>query len=625
MKFVFSVLFSVLFFNAMAAEPMKVSSEIKTAKVYLRGALLSNSASAQVPAGKSALLFTGLSYDVLRESIRIKPEGCRILSVSLKKNYLDLELLSKEIQKLKDEQTKLSEYRKDKQDELTIYAEEKQMILTNKSIGGEDGVDPEQLKLMADFFRARLMDILSKEQAIRGDLAKTDKRMAELTRQINESAQKNIYPSSEIEVSIQADRAGTAKFEIEYFINEAGWFPSYDFRVTDLNSPLQMDYLASVYQNSGHDWKNLEITLSSTDPGANSGIPVVKPWYINQQNYRLSYDVLKPLAEQNKAKGIVTDQSGQPIPYAAVRVENSSVGTSTDFEGRFNLSVPPGTQRLIVSAIGYENQSVVLGNYELRVVLNEQTKMLESVVIASSGTSDIESRRQSAAPSPNKTDYKKEALKQISSNVNEGGTTVSIEYTLKEKQNIPSDGRPYSSQIMQREVLAGYRHEALPKLSKEAYLSLFIPEWEKLNLLEGEVNLYFGNAYSGKSVISLANLSDSLVFSMGKNPNLKISRNLLSQKTTGGGILPNKESAYRWETEIRNTGSGALSITITEPFPISVEKEIKVELAKELSGAQIDKDKGLLTWEITLQPGEQRKLEFGFSVTYPKALNMRFE
>ena len=154
---------------------------------------------------------------------------------------------------------------------------------------------------------------------------------------------------------------------------------------------------------------------------------------------------------------------------------------------------------------------------------------------------------------------------------------------------------------------------------------MFIPDWEKLNLLEGEVNLYFGNSYTGKSVVSLRELKDSLEFSMGKDPNVKIQRTLAYQKTTGGGVLPNKTSEYRWTTEIRNTGTMPVKLTLAEPFPISTEKEIKVDLAKELTGALVDKEKGLLTWELVLQPGEQKKLEFGFSVSYPKALNMRFD
>ena len=619
-----------------AAEPIKTPSEIKQATVYLKGAVLRNKATASLPAGRSSVLFTGLSYNIVRESIRIKPEGCRILSVSLSKNFMDLEAQNEKITKMRDELQKLLAKKQDYANELGIYANEKDMILSNKSIGGQQtGVDPEKLRAAAEFFRQRLTDILAKEQAIKTEMAKSDKRIVELGKQINESAAKNVYPTSEIEVSLQAEKAVTANFDIEYYITEAGWFPAYDFRVVSLTEPMELDYVAHIYQNSGLDWKNVEVTVSSVDPGNNSGMPVPKPWYVSQYNYRLQYDVQRPQTELNKVKGRVTDQQGNPIPFANVLVVNSSVGTSTDFEGRFDLSLPAGATSVTVSSVGYDTQT--LGIYEnMTVTLQETVRELSAVVVTSQTEAfsmDYEAAADQMVPaSGSSTKFaakvdavKKESGKIIQSNVNTTTSAVSFEYTLKEKMDIPTDGRPYTAQIMNREILAEYRHFASPKLSRDAYLSVFIPEWEKLNLLEGEVNLYFGNSYTGKSVVSLRDLKDSLEFSMGKDPNVRIQRTLTYQKTTGGGVLPNKESAYRWATEIRNTGQMPVKLTVTEPFPVSTEKEIKVELDKELSEAQIDKEKGLLSWDITLNPGEQKKLEFGFKVSYPKNLNMRFE
>jgi len=631
-KYLLSLICLLLSVALFAAEPLKVSSEIKQANVYLKGAVLKNKATANIPAGRSSILFTGLSYNIQSESIRIKPEGCQILSVTMKKNFMDLELLDEQLKKQKEELIRLRDKRKDDDALLAVYANEKEMILSNKSIGGEqNGVDPEKLRLAADFFRQRLTDILSKEQAIKTDIAKTDKRMLELANQINESAAKNVYPTSEIEININAEKTGNAQFEIEYYITEAGWYPAYDFRVNSLTTPMQIDYVAHIYQNSGLDWKNVEVSVSSADPGNNGGMPVPKTWYVSQNSYGLQYDVQKPKTEQNKVSGRVTDHTGNPIPYANISIANSSVGGTTDFEGRFNVALPAGAQSMVISAVGYDRQERRIETYDMSVTLQSSTKQLQEVMVTSAvGTADMEelSIRGSRAEAKIYADGVKvrgNSGAVLESNVNTTTSAVSFEYALKEKINIPSDGRPYTSQIMKREILAEYKHFAAPKLTRDAYLSVFIPEWEKLNLLEGEVNLYFGNSYTGKSVVSLRDLKDSLEFSMGKDPNVKIQRTLTAQKTTGGGILPNKTSAYRWSSEIRNTGTMPVRLTVTEPFPVSTEKEIKVELDKELSSASIDKEKGLMTWEIILQPGEQKKLEFGFSVTYPKALNMRFE
>jgi len=60
-----------------------------------------------------------------------------------------------------------------------------------------------------------------------------------------------------------------------------------------------------------------------------------------------------------------------------------------------------------------------------------------------------------------------------------------------------------------------------------------------------------------------------------------------------------------------------VTITLEEQLPISQEKEITVN-ALELSGGELNATTGLVTWKISLQPGESITKKFNFSVKYPK-------
>ncbi len=53
--------------------------------------------------------------------------------------------------------------------------------------------------------------------------------------------------------------------------------------------------------------------------------------------------------------GRISDEEGNPLPFASVFVKNSSSGVSTDFEGRYFLELPPGTYLLVYSFLGYED------------------------------------------------------------------------------------------------------------------------------------------------------------------------------------------------------------------------------------------------------------------------------
>ena len=67
-------------------------------------------------------------------------------------------------------------------------------------------------------------------------------------------------------------------------------------------------------------------------------------------------------------KGTVKDSAGSPIIGAAVVVEGTTVGTSTDVNGAFAVDARDG-QTLVVSFIGYVTQNVVVGGEERFMIL----------------------------------------------------------------------------------------------------------------------------------------------------------------------------------------------------------------------------------------------------------------
>ena len=86
--------------------------------------------------------------------------------------------------------------------------------------------------------------------------------------------------------------------------------------------------------------------------------------------------------------GLVTDESGLPVPGAAVVVQsNRTIGTVTDPDGTFSMMVPGDTKVLEINSLGYETALVTLTSAEsYTVVLKEDTQMLEGTVVVGYGT-----------------------------------------------------------------------------------------------------------------------------------------------------------------------------------------------------------------------------------------------
>lgn len=92
-------------------------------------------------------------------------------------------------------------------------------------------------------------------------------------------------------------------------------------------------------------------------------------------------------SQGRSVSGIVKDTSGEPIIGANVSVKSTTNGTITDLDGKFKLNEVNSRAVIVVSFIGYITQEITLGQqHSIAVVLKEDTKTLEEVVVVGYGT-----------------------------------------------------------------------------------------------------------------------------------------------------------------------------------------------------------------------------------------------
>lgn len=91
------------------------------------------------------------------------------------------------------------------------------------------------------------------------------------------------------------------------------------------------------------------------------------------------------IAQNTDVSGSVVDESGEPVIGASVIAKGTTVGTVTDVEGKFSLSVPASSKILLVRYIGMKDQEVAVAA-NLRVVLQAATTDLDEVLVVAYGT-----------------------------------------------------------------------------------------------------------------------------------------------------------------------------------------------------------------------------------------------
>lgn len=95
---------------------------------------------------------------------------------------------------------------------------------------------------------------------------------------------------------------------------------------------------------------------------------------------------LEALAQNVQLTGLVTDAANEAIIGASVVEKGTTNGVITDFDGNFTLSVP-SKSTIVISYVGYATQEIpVNGRTNIKVVLKEDTEMLDEVIVVGYGT-----------------------------------------------------------------------------------------------------------------------------------------------------------------------------------------------------------------------------------------------
>jgi len=201
--------------------------------------------------------------------------------------------------------------------------------------------------------------------------------------------------------------------------------------------------------------------------------------------------------------------------------------------------------------------------------------------------------------------------------VTQTSNQMAIEYEIRVKQNIPSDGKEHIVPISKYELPAKYNYHTVPKLDQHVFLLAKIGEYNQYNLLPGRTNIFFEGMYIGQTYLNPEVTSDSLIVSLGRDDRISVKRNMLTDYTSKKVVGSNKTELKGYEIILRNNKNQLVSLEILDQLPISKNKEIEVKL-EEQDGATFNADYGRLLWKVDLAPGDTKKIRFVYSVKYPK-------
>lgn len=597
-----------------------LKTEIREVTVFLTSAQIFESGSVTLSPGKTTLTIKDLSPYLDDKSIQVKGDGdFTILSVNHKLNYFSALKKDKQIDSLHLVLKSIEQAMTSERARLEILKEKFSVLNANKSLGGTAGVSILQLRQAIELFELELQKIKQEEIRINASLEERKLLQDKMNQHLKELNDRTIIPSSEIEVSVNADRQTPAKFRVTYLVGNSGWFPKYDVRVADIRNPLEITYKAEVFQNTGVDWKNVKLRFSNGNPSQSGMVPTLRQWNLGFErfDYGLAGKVaglaLSRTSPVDFAKGRVFDADGQPLPGVNVLVKGTTIGTVTDGSGNYYLSVPDRSATLVFSFIGYQSQEIPVVQAQANVIMVEDVSELQEVVVTGYGVARSPIRIRGASSLRSK-EARRESKPLVTTTI-ENQTTVEIE--VAEPYSIKSNGEKMLIDLKVIEANALYEYYAVPKLDKDAFLIARIVKWDQYNLLEGEANLYFEDAFVGRSILNARSLQDTLDISLGRDKNIVVGREKNEEFCKRKSLGMNVSESRGFKILVRNKKSQPINITIFDQLPVSVVNDISVT-PENLSDGTLDNSSGKITWQLKLEPQQQKDLQLHYEVRYPK-------
>lgn len=316
--------------------------------VFLRGAELFSTTSISLPAGESEVLFTNVAGNINEQSLSISADnGVLVQSYNISNDFLtdETQTLSPQANALKQKIEEVQGEKEKQQIQLSVIKEQLAVLAENRKLGSEKtGASATEVSRMLELVDKKMSAALNLQAKTNVQLKKIDEKLAKLELQLEEEKGKSYQPGGQILVSFYAPKATTSRIALSYVSPGAGWMPSYDVRVAKPGAPASLVYKARVFQNTGINWNNVRLDISTGNPSQGAQAPSLNPWYVSTYSPANSLDTLDHRLMPN-AITAPAPRLGQSAstPKQAARQQTLDGYVSTNNNGIntvFNIAVP---------------------------------------------------------------------------------------------------------------------------------------------------------------------------------------------------------------------------------------------------------------------------------------------
>lgn len=337
------------------ADQIETTAPVREVTLYPYGASVTRIAEVTAPAGTHELVIPGMPDNTDPASLRISAEGATIGAVSLQHGRaVPGEAVKSQALVAAEAEVQRLERALNERDArvATIRARSaaaEDTIEFLKELAGADTAQPVDIKQITtdvsqQMLRAHEAAISAETEARAMEQGREDDEAAlERAREKVEAVRETDAGRNALVIAVQTG-AEPAKISITGFANDASWQPVYDLRLDRAAKTLTLDRGLLVAQQTGEDWRDVKLTLSTARPSEQSAPTVLQPWF--PRILTEAEDNARGVKVSGNAKmGIVYEAAPSPI-FAGGAVAGRMMGATVVYDYAAPVTIRTGVDAL---------------------------------------------------------------------------------------------------------------------------------------------------------------------------------------------------------------------------------------------------------------------------------------
>jgi len=424
-----------------------------------------------------------------------------------------------------------------------------------------------------------------------------------------------------------AKGSGPARFAVTYVALRARWIPTYDVQLVPDTGKVQVSFAGLVSQETGEDWSDAALTLSTAVPSQANEFPRLLTWKIGTRERFIPTPT--PVAETVRPPPAAPPLRAEPREEdrlrASLRGEQTEPVAIDDLrktaEKRSKAKDRPPPPPPAPPSARYGGMPAPAAAPPPEPMVEAEELAVAEVQISgkSSRSRGPQVRRTGMSLSPPPAWQRPQFSPELPA---AAGGGYDLAWPSLQRESVQSGKGARRVALFTQTWPVTTERKLYPALFTESFLVAELKNPASWPLPAGTANLFVGADPAGTASLKLVSPGEKFTLPLGIDRALKPVRNVRVVDAEKGVFSKDDVSEYTVSIQLANPYRAAVAVRLYDQIPVTDDKEVEISLLETKPQAAIDKVRGHLEWRLNVPASSKTEVSFKYTLKRPKGWKM---